>query len=169
MNHTFSRVSAFCGLRLSYYTTAALLAVAFLVLAMSEYRTPSPLYILLTLAVLPSLLKAMLFSSPKAKERESDLAFPLFCKKYKYEVIQYKSMNAAYLLLFLLLAAWQISYSPAKGAPDPVAFLPSFIAALSLLVRCCRLPAVFPSVSIKSYALTLSKKVTKRSVGIGFA
>lgn len=135
MNHTFSRVSAFCGLRLSYYTTAALLAVAFLALAISEYRTPSPLYILLTLAVLPALLKAMLFSSPKAKERESDLAFPLFCKKYKYEVIQYKSMNAAYLLLFLLLAAWQISYSPAKGAPDPVAFLPSFIAALSLLVR----------------------------------
>ena len=53
MNHTFSRVAAFCGLSLSYYITAALLAPAFVVLALTGYRSATPLYILLAMAVSP--------------------------------------------------------------------------------------------------------------------
>lgn len=135
MNHTFWRVAAFCGLRLSYYMTTAMLAIAFFVLALTEYKTASPLYILLTLAVLPSLLKAMFFSNSKKEKRENDLAFPLFCKKYHYDLVMYKSMNLAYLLLFILFAAWHISYVLAPEAPDLVTLLPSGIAALSLLSR----------------------------------
>lgn len=135
MNYTFSRVAALCGLRLSYYITAALLALAFLGLAPTEYRSASPLYILLALAVLPSLLKAMLFSGKQNEKRENGLAFPLFCKKYRYDAVSYKSMNLACFLLFILLAAWHISYSRVTEIPGLVSALPALIAALSLLVR----------------------------------
>jgi hypothetical protein len=47
INYTFQRVAALCGLRLSYYLTAALLALSFLFLAIAEQRNASPLYILL--------------------------------------------------------------------------------------------------------------------------
>lgn len=136
MNYTFSRVAAHCGLRLSYYITAALLAIAFVGLALTEsYRTTSPLYILLTMAVMPAVLKSMFFSAKKEEKRENALAFPLFCEKFHYDVVSYKAMNIAYLLLFLLLAAWQLSYRINEGAPDLVSSLPALLAAASLLVR----------------------------------
>ena len=146
MNYTFQRVAAFCGLRLSYYITAALLALAFLVLAFTNYRTATPLYILLTLAVLPSILRSLLSSginpdtSPSAgkkkeEKRENGLAFPLFCEKYKYNLISYRAMNIAYLLLFLLFAAWHISYGSAETMPFLVTGLPALIATLCLLIR----------------------------------
>lgn len=136
MNYTFGRVAAHCGLRLSYYITAALLFIVFVGLALTEnYRTASPLYILLVLAVLPSLLKAIFFSNPKKEKRENDLAFPLFCQKYHYDRIMYKSMNLAYLLLFLLFAAWHISYRLVENIPPVVSALPAALAALSLLIR----------------------------------
>lgn len=136
MNHTFQRVAAFCGLRLSYYITAALLAVAFVGLALTEnYRTASPLYILLTMAVMPAILKSMFFSAKKEEKRENALAFPLFCKKYHYDLAMYKSMNLAYLLLFILFAAWHISYSLVEAVPSVISSLPALIAALSLLTR----------------------------------
>ena len=135
MNYTFQRVAALCGLRLSYYVTAALLGLSFLGLVVTDYKTPSPLYILLSLAVLPSLLEAMFFSGQKAEKRENDLSFPLFCKKYRYSSIRYKSMNLAYLLLFILLTAWHISYATSTDLPDFVTHLPVLTAALSLLTR----------------------------------
>ena len=135
MNYTFHRVAAFCSLRLSYYSTIALLALSFLCLALTEYRTASPLYILLTLAVMPGLLKAMFFSGPKKETEEKPLAFPLFCKKYQYNLTSYKSMNLAYLLLFVLLAAWQISYSLVEDFPGIVTGLPALISVISLLIR----------------------------------
>ena len=70
MNHTFSRVAAFCGLRLSYYITAALLAPAFVVLALTGYRSATPLYILLAMAVSPSVIEAIFFSKRQSKERK---------------------------------------------------------------------------------------------------
>lgn len=135
MNYTFLRVASHCGLRLSYYVTAALLAITFLLLVPTEYRTATPLYILLSLALLPSLLKSMFFSGDKAQKRENALAFPLFCKKFHYDFIWYKSMNLAYLLLFLLFAAWHISYSLSTDIPAPVTSLPVFTAAACLLTR----------------------------------
>ena len=134
MNYTFSRVSAFCGLRLSYYITAALVAIVFLALVFTEYRTPTPLYILFTMAVLPAITEALFFSSQK-KERENDLPFPLFCKKYHYNSIKFSSMKIAYLLLFVLLAAWHISYTGTATVPAIIPVLPSVLAALSLLLR----------------------------------
>lgn len=132
MNYTFSRVAAYCGLRLSYYTTALLLSLAFLALVPTPYLSASPLYILLVLALAPSILKAMLFS---AKKEATPLAFPLFCKKYGYEPAAHKSMNTAYVLLFILLAAWHISYSNSTGIPKPVTSIPSVLAIASLLTR----------------------------------
>ena len=134
MNYTFSRVAAFCGLRLSYYSTAALLALIFLLLVPTEYKTPTPVYILLTMALLPSLTEAMFFSNHKEK-RENDLAFPLFRKKYKYNPVKFSAMKIAYLLLFVLLAAWHISYSNVTITSTFIPKLPAVLAAASLLLR----------------------------------
>jgi len=133
MNYTFSRVAAFCGLRLSYYITAALLAASFLVLTFTEYRIASPLYILLCLAVLPSILKAMLFS--KETKRENELTFPLFCQKYHYNTAIYKAMNLSYFLILILFAAWHFSYTLGSDKPGIITQLPFLLAAASLLVR----------------------------------
>jgi len=133
MNYTFSRVAAHCGLRLSYYTTALLIAITFLVLVFTEYKTASPLYILLCLAVLPSLLKAILFS--KETKRENALTFPLFCQKYHYNTELYRAMNLSYFLILILLVAWRFSYTLSANSPELIAHLPELIAAVSLLVR----------------------------------
>lgn len=135
MNHTIQRVAALCGLRLAYYVTAALLTASFLLLAPTNYRTASPLYILLCLAVLPSLMEAMIFSNTKKRKRENDNSLPLFCKKYRYNNTKYQSMNLAYLLLFLLLAVWHISYTAAVELPAYVTSLPMLTAVASLLTR----------------------------------
>ena len=135
MNRTFERVAAYCGLRLSYYTTAALLAAAFLILAFTEYRSASPLYILLVLAVLPSIMKSLLFSGKKKEKRENDLPFPLFCKKYHYDFIMYKSIRISYLLIFILFAAWHFACSRSGQLPAIVSSLPALLAAVSLLIR----------------------------------
>ena len=133
MNYTFSRVASHCGLRLSYYITAALLAITFLVLVFTQYITASPLYILLCLAVLPSLLKSMLYS--KATKRENELTFPLFCQKYHYNTEMYKAMNLSYLLILILFVAWHLSYRPGTNLPELITRLPSLLASVSLLVR----------------------------------
>lgn len=136
MNYTFQRVASYCGLRLSYYITAALLAISYVGLALTENnRTASPIYILLALALLPAIMKSMFFSSSKETKRENNLAFPLFCKKYHYDLIAYKSMNLSYFLLFILFAAWQISYSFSETVTVFISFLPSLIAITSLLSR----------------------------------
>ena len=135
MNHTIQRVAALCGLRLAYYVTAALLAGSFLLLVPTDFRTASPLYILLCLAVLPSLVEAILFSKVRNKKRENDSSLPLFCKKYHYNNTKYQSMNLAYLLLFILLAAWHISYTTVTELPAFVTSLPMLTAIFSLLTR----------------------------------
>jgi len=134
MNHTFTRVASFCGLRLSYYITAGLIAISFLALAPTEYRTASPLYILLTMAVLPSVVKALFFSSAQKEKRENAIAFPLFCEKYDYSLVSSKTMNISYLLLFILLAAWMFSYSQST-APLLIRRLPALITGCSLIIR----------------------------------
>lgn len=135
MDKTFRTVAASCGLRLSYYITAALLAITFLVLIPTLYRTVTPLYILLCLAVLPSITKAMFFSDTKNKKREHDMAYPLFCKKYRYTFITYQSMKISHLLLFVLFAAWHISYASQTDAPAFIQSLPLLLGSSSLLIR----------------------------------
>lgn len=134
MNDTFRKVAAFCGLRLSYYTTAALLAVSFLTLVPTAYLTASPLYILLAMALLPSTVSALFFSSEQ-KKREPAMAYPLFCKKYRYNYVFHRSLNIAYFLLFLLLAAWHISYASKDAVPVIIRVLPALIGSFSLLTR----------------------------------
>jgi len=136
MNYTFGRVAAHCGLRLSYYTTAALIGLAFLVLVPTEYRTATPLYILLVMFLAPSLTKAMFFSNASKNKRENALAFPLFCKKYGYDSITYKSMSISYLLVFILFAAWQFAHLTfTDSAPVFARYLPVILSTACLLIR----------------------------------
>lgn len=135
MKYTISRVAAYCGLRISYYSTAALLGLIFLLEVFTSYRSASPLYILLSLAVLPSACKAIFFSNQKKQTDERTSVFPFFCQKYHYSVVQYKSMNLAYLLLFILLAAWHMSYITKDGVPLLLTMLPSLTALFSLIIR----------------------------------
>ena len=135
MNDTFRKVASLCGLRLSYYVTAALLTIAFLCLIPTAYRTASPLYILLSLAVLPSVVKAMFFSNKTAKKKEHALAYPLFCKKYHYDYFTYQSISVSYLLLFILFAAWHISYLSQADIPALLRNLPLLLGSSSLVIR----------------------------------
>ena len=135
MNHIFGRVAAHCGLRLSYYITIALLCISFFILVMTSYRTPSPLYILLVAVVAPSVIKSMLTGNHKQQKRENAVAFPLFCKKYKYDAVLYQSMNISYLLLFILFAAWQVSYSSSINLPVLVCRLPALLVLISFCTR----------------------------------
>ena len=134
MNHTFSRVAAFCGLRFAYYSTAALVAATFLILVPTGHRSATPLYILLLMAIVPSLAEAVFFSKRKEK-RENDISFPLFCKKYHYNQVKFASMKIAHLFLFFLFAAWHISYTGLTDIPVLIAKLPVILAATSLLLR----------------------------------
>ena len=134
MNHTFSRVAAFCGLRFSYYGTAALVAITFLVLVFTGYRSATPLYILLLMAIIPSLVEVIFFSKHKEK-RENEVSFPLFCKKYKYNQIKFSSMKIAYVLLFVLLAAWHISFINYTMTSALIPKLPVILAVTALLLR----------------------------------
>lgn len=135
MNNTFCKVASFCGLRFSYYATAAMLTVIFLTLIVTGYISASPLYILLTMAVLPSVIKALFFSPDKKKKKEYALAYPLFCKKYHYNTIAYRSMNISYLLTFVLIAAWHIACVSQIGLPAIVRNLPFLLGGCSLLLR----------------------------------
>lgn len=134
MNYTFQRVAAHCGLRLSYYCTAIFLSAVFLVLCFTDYRSASPLYILLTLAVLPSVCKSIFFSGDN-KEKDSSLEFPLFCQKYHYNSNSYKATNLAYFLLFILFAAWHLSSCINQTLPAFVAMLPILTASSCLIIR----------------------------------
>jgi len=135
MNDTFRRVAAQCGLRLSYYTTAALLALGFFILVPTAYRSASPLYILLAMALFPSLAEAVFFSSKTEKKRESALAYPLFCKKYRYNYTSYRCMNISYPAVFIFLSAWHISYASHTGIPAIIRLLPALLGGISLLTR----------------------------------
>ena len=135
MNTTLGRVAAHCGLRIAYYSAAALLGVSFLFLAYTKYRTESPLYILIVLAVMPSFFKSLLVNT-SGKNKEKDVSqLPLFCKKYKYDYVSYRSMNISFFLLFILLAAWQFSYSSDGTVPACIRFLPCLTSVLCLLIR----------------------------------
>lgn len=157
INYTFQRVAALCGLRLSYYVTAAALIFSFLFLTLLEYRTGSPLYILLFLALLPSLVHTILFSSEKQKneKRENSLSFPLFCKKYRYQSSFHQAMKIAYFFIFLLLAAWHISCSSDTELPELLRMLPAGIAALSLITR------VFGTIGYRIYFHTFPFKAMR--------
>lgn len=135
MNQLFRRVASFCGLRLSYYTTTVAVALAFFLLILTENRTVSPLYITLSALVMPGLIKAMLYpESSKKEKRENVSAFPLFCKKYHYNARVHTSMNLAYLLLFVMLFAWRISYLGSSHS-EFIVNLPVLTGCLSLLLR----------------------------------
>ncbi len=133
MQHTFRQVAAFCGLRLSYYTTAALLAIVFFILLFTDYITATPLYILVAAVLLPGIIKSMFFAD--SKKRRNDMAFPLFCKKYHYNFLSSRALNISCFLLFILFAAWHISYRFTEEIPFGVTQLPLWMTAASLLLR----------------------------------
>lgn len=136
MSYTFARVAAHCGLRLSYYITAAFVGMTFLYFVLTEYRTATPTYILFVMLLVPSLTKSFFFSNQSKNKKENALAFPLFCKKYGFDPITYKSLRISYLLIFILFAAWQFScLSFADSVSACPRYLPSGLAMTSLLIR----------------------------------
>lgn len=136
-NHLFHQVASFCGLRLSYYITEGMVAVLFLMLVLTEHSTVSPLYIVLSALVMPGIIKAMLFSEDSAKQKkkkENSSPFPFFCKKYHYDANTYTALRIAYLILFVMLLAWRISYLNSTK-PNWITLLPILVGGLSLLLR----------------------------------
>lgn len=136
-NYIFRKVAALCGLRISLYITLALLTISFLALILTEYRTASPLYILVFGAILPEWIQMVIFQEPtnKKEKRENKLPFPLFCQKYHYTIKRHKSTNLACIVLFFMLGAWHIAYRHNTSLPSLVASLPSLIAGINLITR----------------------------------
>lgn len=134
MDLLFYRVAAYRGLTISGYVLSALLALSFLCLVFTEYKTPSPLYLLFLYSVLPYLLRTLLEQRASAQKKEEPF-FPLFCRKYHYSKLRHTAASISYLIAFCLLGAWHLSYVFFPGKPDLVCRLPAFIAAVSLLVR----------------------------------
>ena len=130
-----SRVASFCGLRLSLWITAGILFLLFVVLSLSGYRTATPLYILLTCLLLPSLIHGAAFGQDnKKKEQERALPLPLFRKKYQYNSTKHICANISYLIVVLMFAVWHIS---CQGMDSPAFFtrIPISIALFSLFLR----------------------------------
>lgn len=137
MHALFRQVAAFCGLRLSYYLTEAIVAILFFMLVLTENRTVSPLYIVLSALVMPSIIKAMLFPEEQKKQKkkkESSSPLPLFCKKYRYDATMHTSFRIAYLILFIMLLAWRVSYLNSQK-PDWIILLPIWTGGISLILR----------------------------------
>lgn len=110
MDFLFRRVAAYRGVVLSGYILSLLLAAAFLGLLLTDYKTPSPLYLLFLFSVLPYLLRTLMEqkkqraaqASVKKEETNASL-FPLFCKKYKFSSLRLNAANLSYLIIFFCL------------------------------------------------------------------
>jgi len=130
-----SQVAAYCSLRISLFATAGILSLLFLYLALNGYRTGTPLYILLTCLLLPSLIHGAAFGQNNKKEnRDHTLPLPLFRKKYQYSSTKHICANISYLIVILMFAAWHLSFR-GKDVPDFIASMPSVIAILSFFLR----------------------------------
>lgn len=135
MDLLFYHVAAYRGLTLSGYALSALLALSFLCLLLTEYKTPSPLYLLFLYSVLPYLLRTLLEQRNSSRQKREDCLFPLFCRKYHYSGLRHTAASLSYLIAFFMLGAWHLSYVFHPGKPVFVCRLPACIAAVSLLVR----------------------------------
>lgn len=135
MDLLFYRVAAYRGLILSGYVLSALLALSFLFLIFTKYKTPSPLYLLFLYSILPYLIHTLLEQKYAIHQKKEDCLFPLFCHKYRYSKLRHSAASISYLIAFFMLAAWHLSYMLHPGKPVLVCRLPDCIAAVSLLVR----------------------------------
>lgn len=136
MELLFLRVAAYRGLVLSGYVLSVLLALSFLCLLLTEYKTPSPFYLLFLYSVLPYLIRTLLEQkSANQKKEEDSRLFPLFCHKYHYSKLRHTAASISYLVAFFLLGAWHFSYAFHSGTPVLICRLPACIAAVSLFVR----------------------------------
>lgn len=135
MELLFLRVAAYRGLILSGYVLSVLLALSFLCLLFTEYKTPSPLYLLFLYSVLPYLIRTLLEQRAAKQKKEEECLFPLFCHKYHYSKLRHTAASISYLTAFFLLGAWHFSYAFHSGAPTLLCRLPACIAAVSLFVR----------------------------------
>ena len=128
------QIAAFCGVRTALRVTAGITCAWFLFLFFHDYRTPTPLYIMLTCMVLPSLIQGAAFSNDtQKKEKEKKLPLPLFRKKYGYDSAKHFCLRLSHTVVILMFAAWHISFR-ASDTSVYSAF-PLVAAAGSLLVR----------------------------------
>ncbi len=135
MELLFLHVAAYRGLVLSSYVLSALLALSFLCLLLTKYKTPSPLYLLFLYSVLPYLIRTLLEQKTAKQKKEEECLFPLFCHKYHYSKLRHTAASISYLIAFFLLGAWHFSYALHSGTPVLICRLPACIAAISLFVR----------------------------------
>lgn len=136
-HYIFRKVASLCGLRISLYITIALLIISFLTLNLTGYRTASPFYIIVFATILPEWIQMVVFpeSDNKKKKREPRLPFPLFCEKYRYTIRYHKAMNLSNFILFLMLAAWHISYHMNTTLPTIITIIPISIAIINFVTR----------------------------------
>lgn len=133
LSQELNRLAAYRGLMLSYRSLQLLLIAAFLVLALTEQASLSPLYIVLVLALLPLPLESVFRS--RAKKRENDASFPLLSQKYRYTPERHAAYRIVCLIGFLMLLAWRLNYVLFPIGTDWVMLLPILLCAGALCLR----------------------------------
>ena len=129
------------ALMVSRYFFSILLGIASLYLGFKRYPV-SPLYILLFLNILPSILKyAIQDYSQKYRNRlviaistEEPFKLENLRTKYKYSKQVYISNSISYLIAIFLICLWQINYNN-TGIDSAISILPISILSLGLMLR----------------------------------
>ena len=129
------------ALMLSRYFLSILLGIVSLYLGFLRYPV-SPLYILLFLNILPSIIKYAIhdYSNKNrnhfitAISAEKPFKLENLKAKYKYSKLVYISNSISYLLAIFLLCLWQINYSNTE-IDSIISILPLSILAAGLMSR----------------------------------
>lgn len=141
MNLCLYRIASFRGLQLSCYHIAIMLVMSFTALLFTESKTVSPIYILLVLGLLPSLVESVAKSRQARREQQnnkrenSTVPFPLLIQKYHYSDNRQTALNFTYIIVLLLIAAWRFNYLLFPVSTQWICDLPVYCIAGSLVSR----------------------------------
>lgn len=139
LNLCLNRLASYRGVVLSCRSLAVMLIVSFLVLAFGSGKTLAPLYIVLTLGLLPPFLSSVISASKRYQNKYGDELskplFPLLQRKYNFSELRFLSLNLTYIIILLLLLTWRIHYILFPSTSVFLCYLPVFIIGISLLLR----------------------------------
>ncbi len=142
MKKEIKSISGYRALILSKVYICILLTISTLYLGIHRISN-SPLYILLILLILPSIISYVLQDYTLKKQnhfiinliQEPPVLLNSLRKKYRYSRVSYLSNQIAYLITVLLICLWQISNMKDMYLSDLLCKLPLLILTTALTLR----------------------------------
>lgn len=142
MKKEIRNISGYRALILSKYYICILLVISTFYMGIHKFGV-SPLYILLFLTFLPSIISysiheyAQKYHNKFLKDllQEAPVHFVNLKKKYKYSKVSYVSNQTAYIFSSLLICLWQINSSYSINPDSFLSKLPLIILGTALTLR----------------------------------